>query len=501
MKKALSIGAFCAVCVLFALYRLPSLFAHYVVYTYDQGRDFIAAANIILLHNIPFIGPTTGINGLFHGSWWYYLLTIPYLIFQGAPIGFYWFNFFIQFVSLVVLMLFLRREYGFLVSLLFGLFIVIAPYFNLMSLFVGNNSMVLPSLLIFLICNYYLFKNKQVSLLLLFITGLSLAFISEFELSFGIFLIPLYVGAIFLFPALRKTFHHKGGFFFLSGLIIGFLPRILFELKNSFSQTKALFSFVFHPKLYNSPAPYLTRVGERWILFKDYYFTMFSERYFAYVFLISIIIITGITVISVIKNRTKISSHFFFYSYLLGGLYFLSIFYTDFFWSNYYEGIQYIYLFMCISLIGQIIHKNLLLYKRVILFSLLLGLSLINSMSLKTSFSNKVPFDGLQVHEEVIRYIAKNQDLKKDYCIRIYTPSVIPHTYNYLFLVNKINPSSEWVNGTCWFIVEADYQRETDSFKSRRKIWLETNKPKDKNTVAIKKIKDIEVYYYEVLPK
>lgn len=501
MKRMFYAGMLCIICALFIFYRVPSLLAHYVAYTFDQGRDFIVAANIILLHKIPFIGPTTGINGLFHGAWWYYLLTIPYVIFNGAPIGYYWFNFFIQFVCLIVLMLFLKKEFGYLISLLFGLFIVLAPYFTLMSLFVGNNSMVLPSLLIFLICNYYLFINKRISFFLLFITGVSLALASEFELSFGIFLIPLYGGAIFLFHTLRKTLIHKKGFFFLFGLVVGFLPRILFEFKNSFFQTKALFSFVFHPKLYNSPAPYLTRMGERWILFKDYYFTLFSERYFAYVFLISIITITSIAVISTIKNKTKISPYVFFYSYLLGGLYFLSTFYTDFFWGNYYEGIQYIYIFICISLIGQIVHKTFFLYKRTILFSLLFGLGLINIISMRASFSSKVPFDGLQVHEEVIRYIAKNQDLKKDYCIRIYTPSVIPHTYNYLFLVNKMRPSSEWVNGTCWFVIEADYQRETDSFKSRRKIWLETNKPKDENTVAIKKIKDVEVHYYKVLPK
>ena len=208
-RNLLFIGGFVFVCLLFISSRIPSLLAHYVAYTYDQGRDFIAAANIILIHKIPFIGPTTGVNGLFHGSWWYYLLAVPYLLFQGAPIGYYWFNFFVQFMMLIILMLFLKRELGILVSFLFGLFVAIAPYFNFMSLFVGNNSMVLPFLLIFLICNYYLYKNKAQSPLLLFITGLSLVFIGEFELSFGIFLLPLYAVSIMLFRFLRKAFFQK----------------------------------------------------------------------------------------------------------------------------------------------------------------------------------------------------------------------------------------------------------------------------------------------------
>lgn len=495
MKKVLYTGIFCTISLLFAVYRLPSLLAHYVAYTYDQGRDFIAAANIILLHKIPFIGPTTGVNGLFHGSWWYYLLSIPYIVFNGSPIGFYWFNFIIQFILLIVLMIFLKKEFGYLVAFLFGLLVVIAPYFNFMSLFVGNNSMVLPSLLVFLICNHYLFKLKSPSSKLLFITGFSLALVGEFELSFGIFLIPLYFLAILLFSTLRKTILSKRGLFFLFGIGVGFAPRILFELKNSFSQTKVLFSFLFHPKLYNNPSPYLSRLSERWILFKQYYFEMFSERYFAYVFLASIIIIALITIISVIKKKTRMTSIFFFYTYLLGGLFFLATLYKDFFWKNYYEGIHYIFIFIFITLMGQIVHKQYILVKRTIVLSLIIGLSILNLMSFQNSFRNKVPFDGLQVHETVVKHIIDNQDLNQEYCIRVYTPSVIPHTYNYLFLVHNMKPSSEWVNGTCWFIVEAD------SFKERRQAWLDINEPKDENTVTVKKIKDIEVRYYKVLPQ
>ena len=494
-KKVFFTGAFFVIFGLFIFYRIPSLLAHYVAYTSDQGRDFIAAANIVLLHKIPFIGPTTGINGLFHGSWWYYLLTIPYLLFHGAPIGFYWFNFFIQFVCLMILMLFLKKEFGFLVSLLFGLFVTIAPYFTFMSLFVGNNSMVLPSLLVFLICNHYLFKDKKISLILLFITGLSLALVGEFELSFGIFLIPLYIIAIVFFSPLRKIFFSKKGLFFLFGLLVGFMPRILFELKNSFTQTRVLFFFLFHPKLYNNPAPYLNRISERWILFKTYYFEMFSGHYFAYVFIISMTIIAGITLMSVIRNRTKIQPVFFLYNYLLGGLFFLATLYKDFFWKNYYEGIHYIFLFVFISLVGQFMKGKYLCIKRAILFSLLFGLGFLSIANMQGAFTNKPPFDGLQVQEAVVNHIIKNQDQNKEYCLRIYTPSVIPHTYNYLFLIHKMKPSSEWVNSTCWFIVEAD------SYKKRRSDWLAVNEPKDIHTVLTKTIKDVEVRYYKVLSK
>lgn len=493
MKKAVSIVSLLAITCLYAVIRVPSLLSHYVAYTYDQGRDFIAGANIVLFHKIPFIGPTTGVNGLFHGSWWYYLLSLPYLLFSGQPIGYYWFNFFIQFILLVGLIVFLKKEFGLLVAILFGLLITLSPYFTFISLFVGNNVMVLPALLTFLICNYYLFQEKRVSPLLLFVTGLSLAFVGEFELSFGIFLIPLYLIAFIFFKSLSMALFQRNGLYFLLGLMLGFAPRILFELKNSFPQTKVLLSFLFHPKLYNSPSPYLSRLSERWILFQGYFFELFTEKFFANIFLFSITVIAVITVISVIKKRTKIQPVLFFYLYLLGGLFLLATLYKDFFWKNYYEGIHYIFIFIFITIVGQHIHKKYLLIKRAFLISLCLGLGALAMLQL--SKMQKPPFDGLQVQESVINSILKNQDQNKEYCLRIYTPSVIPHTYNYLFLINKMMPSSEWVNGECWFIVESD------SYKKRRDDWLEVHIPKDKHTVEIKTIKDIEVRHYKVLPQ
>lgn len=492
MKKILKLLFFIGIVSLYAAIRVPALLAHYVAYTYDQGRDFIAGANILLTHHIPFIGPTTGINGLFHGSWWYYLLTVPFVLFKGSPIGFYWFNYVIQLLSLVVLIVFLNFEFKLTVAVLFGLLVAIAPYFTFSSLFVGNNIMVLPALFTFLIGNYYVFKNKQVSPLLLLIVGLSLGFVGEFELSFGIFLIPLYFLAIILFFTLRKKILQKKGLCFLLGLFITLIPRILFELKNSFSQTKVLFSFLFHPKLYNNPSPYLSILSERIILFKGYYFDIFTEKFFAYVFLFSMIFLFIITLISIKK---KISSSLWFYLYLLFGLFFLSTFYKDFFWKNYYEGIQYIFLFIFITVIGEKIQAKYIVTKRAILFSIVFVLCILSGVQMKTTIEHKPPFDGLQVQEAIVNHLVKNQAQNQEYCVRIYTPSVIPHTYNYLFLVRKMKPSSEWINGACWFIVEAD------SFKERRQAWLDTNEPKDKHTVVVKKIKDVEVRYYKLLPQ
>ena len=64
------------------IYRANILLGFY----YDQGRD----AKIIwdFLHNgrVFLIGPTTGIEGIFRGPWYYWLISPFYLLGQGNPV-------------------------------------------------------------------------------------------------------------------------------------------------------------------------------------------------------------------------------------------------------------------------------------------------------------------------------------------------------------------------------------------------------------------------------
>ena len=151
-KKIIGAALFIFVIFLFCYFRLKPIYFQTVGYTYDQGRDFLKAAEIIRDRNITFIGPTTGIQGLFHGAWYYYLLVIPFLLFGGAPIGYYYFNFIVHLTSLLVFMFFLKKWFGSAISLLIGSIIAASPYFIFTSIFVGNNIFVIPLLVFFIIC-------------------------------------------------------------------------------------------------------------------------------------------------------------------------------------------------------------------------------------------------------------------------------------------------------------------------------------------------------------
>lgn len=52
---------------------------------FEQGRDASIIRNIAQLKDFTLVGPKTDIGGVFHGAWYYYLMTIPFLIGQGNP--------------------------------------------------------------------------------------------------------------------------------------------------------------------------------------------------------------------------------------------------------------------------------------------------------------------------------------------------------------------------------------------------------------------------------
>src|SRR3989338_2214356 len=67
--------------------RFSGILSNSFAFTYDVGRDMLAVRNIIVDHKFSLIGPTTGVEGIFYGPWWYLILSIPFFLFSGNPQG------------------------------------------------------------------------------------------------------------------------------------------------------------------------------------------------------------------------------------------------------------------------------------------------------------------------------------------------------------------------------------------------------------------------------
>ena len=324
--------------IVFIYLRLTPIINKTVPYTYDQGRDFLKAEEMIRDKNITFIGPTTGMMGVFHGAWWYYFLLIPYTIFNGWPQGFYIFLLLFNLAANLLFYLFLNMNLGFIPAIFYLLTVSVSPYF-IRNAFFASNDMLSPLFVLFLIFSLYkLFEKKENKYLLL--VGLALGFILETEVAFGIFLIPVSVIALIIFKQFKNI---KRFLFFLSGFLLPVLPRLLFEVKNHFLQTKALI-LSFSQKKDAHPLLLRAIFDERLKTFIQYWKDLFYDNNI----IISLIVFSLILYFYLFHRKSLGNSAkktlVYFLLTIISLLFIFSLFYQgSFFWGYYFQGVQYFY--------------------------------------------------------------------------------------------------------------------------------------------------------------
>jgi hypothetical protein len=486
-KQWLVFLSFLILVVVFSVLRLSIISSHTVVYTYDQGRDFLAGARMITDRNPVFIGPTTGIGGLFHGAWWYYITGFSFLIFGADPIRLYYFLFFIHLISFAVFFFGMKKLFDLPTAVWTSLVIAVGDYYIGAHTFAGNNTMVIPAFIFFLVLLGNLIQSKPRATgtsIMLFCFGLSIGLISEFELSFGIFLIPTVIIIIILSKQLRLILQDVRSKTILAvGIIIPFLPRILFEIKNHFIQTNVLLSFFTKPKLYN-PVPYTQVLWDRLGTFKGYVdLTLINKTILIVTFcaLVYVLVIFVQKVINKNMSKTIVAKLLFpaHISIVLLLLFTISLVYRDPFWANYYEGIQYGFLVLvggCVYILKYMNQKAYLLIVMVLILTVSVsGVRRINAMN-----DNYLKIEGLKVQQTIVEHITNIQKTKdeKVFCARVFTPPVIPYTYDYLWLWKYLTkeietPRYEYVNDRCWYIIEPEWK----GYEFRQVAWKKLNVP------------------------
>lgn len=483
MKKYRNLLVF-VIFIIFIYLRLSPIINKTVPYTYDQGRDFLKAEEIIRDKNITFLGPTTGIAGVNHGAWWYYLLSVFYLIFSGWPIGFYLGLFFISTLSIVLFYFFIRKEFGWLSSLLFLLIITSSPYFVRLSFFASNNTVSPLFILLFIFSAYKYFKTE--SQRYLFFISFSLGFIFEFEVAFGLFIIVSFIVTSLFFKEFQKAyFNIKKLPYLLGGFLIPMLPRILFEIKNNFIQSKAFINYFLNPITTNKQT-FLSAFFERYNLFIKYCQQLFpiENKYMAFTFLFFIAVIF----FSVRKQITKLNNNILlFLSSLIGFVFLLTLLNkNNFFWDYYLDGIQFMLLFIIIIIFSFKTSNNLINHLKSVVMVIFMFLNIFvvySELSKRT-----IPQIGLRADDRIVNYFIENTG-NKDFCLRIYTPPVIPYTYNYLFSYyshkQKVKyPGIDYKNNKCFYLVDKDtYQFRVDK-------WEKENKPDSAKVTVIKQFEN-----------
>lgn len=463
----------------FIYFRLPALSSQTVPYTFDQGRDFLKVAEMVDERNPTFIGPATGTEGVFHGVWWYYFLTPAYLIFQGAPIGFYYFILAVFLIFNLLFFYFLAREFDFFAASFFFLLVAASPYFIKISLFPISSYFTLPFILLFFYSFYSLLKTKKD--IWVFFIFFSLASIFEAELPTGVFLIPAFWATAILTRKVKTLVGGKRKIIYsFIGSAIPSVPRFLFEIKNGFLQSRNVAEFVLSPAK-AAGAILKGAFLERLKLFWHYYLSIFpsDSQSLAIIFLFFFVF----ALLYTIPRLEKTKRFFTVFSLILLVILFLfTLPYRKSFWANYLEGLSYFYaLLITVSLYSLRKHGNVLSSKIPTFLFLILFLFVISQLS-RVKKQEKI--SGLAQQTAVLDFIYDKVG-QENFCLRIYTPPVIPYTYRYIvnWRAKKQEvkrPVDSFAEGECWYVIESDqYQFRIDK-------WREENIP-DKAQRQLKK--------------
>ncbi len=245
-------------------------------FTTDQGRDMVDIRHMVVTHTPRLVGPTTSINGVLLGPFWYYFNLIPFIAGGGDPSYIvYWQILWYQ-ISVITLWLVLKRKNANLAGIISLILLLMPTGFNAARYFWNANSMPIFTALYFAALIWALspdvipakagiHKHQAASRVIpgltrnlykslnfkLFTLGLISGLAMQVEAAFGILLFPFaFIYLLYCHPRSRSRLGDpdresmqmklKKTIPLIFGFGLTLLPQILFELKHGFIMTKIL---------------------------------------------------------------------------------------------------------------------------------------------------------------------------------------------------------------------------------------------------------------------
>lgn len=414
--------------------RLSGILSNSFAFTYDVGRDMLAVENIVVNHKITLLGPTTGVEGIFYGPWWYFILSIPFFIFSGNPQGIAFFMSIIGITAILLGYTIGKKIGGVFLGIFFSAFISFSPIVIFSSSQIWNPNLVpFLTLLVFLMLYSLSFDSKpetsKAKYLLLF--GLLLGLIIDMEIVFGILLfLSICISLIFIF---RKRSTIKEMLFFALGLLFIFSPRIIFEVRHDFLMTKTFISTFSNgfmlPKQFYIFDALISGLNS---LFSTWNATLVGQNSIVGFILI---IFVFLSLLFFYKKMENIQKQFIKTILIVIIIFLIGItFFDQAVWPHYLVGIPVFY----ILLVSLVINTTRIALKKTwIIFFILLVLFWININPMRVLDNIRKPLweGNAAVYRNQIAIIdyVYNEAKGKDFKYIVYTPAVHDYTYRYLF--------------------------------------------------------------------
>jgi hypothetical protein len=411
---------------------MQGVFNETFAYTYDVGRDLLKVQDIVTTYDIPFIGPTTGVPGLFYGPWWYYFLVMPFIFSGGDPRGLVIFIVLTGMLGIMICYLLGKRMHKPSFGLLFASLVAVSPSLVSTTSQIWNPNSIPLFILAILAVGLSIYTTKQERVKLAGFAGIGFlsGLILDFEIVYGVLFLTGLLITLFFY---KKYCSIKRIFALTSGFFLVLLPRILFELSHQAIMTKAMIHFIQEGRDGSGSGiqfQFINSVISEWRLFIN---TVAAESEL----LGLIILISSMWVLFRYWGKLEGFLRMMTVFMLVQVVVFLvgMSFFFEAIWDHYLVGLPIMYAGL-VSISWYLLYKNFSSYKKIILAVIFLILMINLSVPKRISgfLSKPTLNDPAQyaVHKTVVDYIyqdAKGQSFK----YVLYTPPVHDYTYSYLF--------------------------------------------------------------------
>ena len=406
------------------IFPLNNLFA----FNYDQGRDFLAASKVIFDKDLILIGQTTGIQGVFYGPWWYYLLASLIFLFNGDPQKIAIVFALLGVITVIATYLILKLlTDNFLISFCLTIVVAISNFWMFGPVHIWNPSITPLLLLIFI---YLLYKiTEGAKLLYFFALGIIAYLTIDTSASFG------FVTAIYLLISpfiFKKTLMKKEYLLVFLGAFLGLLPRIIFEVKNNLLITRSVISYITNPPPHFGQISIYQRLTERPLQYLRIIAEGFTRNMeiIGLVFIVAVMLILVKTLLSKAYLKIRQDFIFLYLEYLLViSLIFFTI-YPASVWDYYLVAMPTIFLVLIAKILSFAAKdRNLNRYVLIILGSLII----LNIRSnLLPPYTANWQGDGGTYNNEkkVVDYISEQNP--HDYSVYAYSPAIYDYPFDYL---------------------------------------------------------------------
>lgn len=410
------------------------------VFGIDQGRDYMAVKSIVVDHKFTLIGAElgagqAGLSYLFHGPGYFYLLTIPFILFNGNPAGGVVLMLVFGLSAIAFGVWFLNKLLGWKEGLLLGFLMAVCPYLIGQSRLIENH---FPVPLFILLVFYFIWmftKNTKQNSKYIFFAALVSAGIYNLETAIAIPLsLTLIIYSIILFG---NKFLNKIPYI-VSGFLIALLPAILFESRHGFMAIKGVLNYlVSHPSASDPSANFAIHSKDIFNLFIYTFSDSFVGRLFLPWNLLSIAfwLFVFLTLFVFFKEKNKTNKKILLYLLLLFPVNFaVFMMLRNIVFQHYITDLLLAYLIFFVYNIYFLFNNKY--FKLASLLSLLsFAFILYGALNAyKVSLGDINDYGG--VHKlkgklEAVNYIYKDAN-KQKFGLLIFSPSVYTYPYDYL---------------------------------------------------------------------